>query len=783
MIVSLRCAVLVMGMTFVIAQVVALREFLVVVQGNELYIGIILGNWLLLEAIGSAVLGRIADRSVRPMDLLASLQELIALLLPATLVAIRMNRDLVAVPHWQMVGPVRVWIGSFTALAPLALCLGLQFTVCCRLFTLSCDTYERPAGIVYYLEACGSVGGGVLFTYLLAGRVDSVHTMLLLVVLNAACALLVRGLYRQSAKDRASVGTSNLVECTRYPRIMFLSHVVVCVALLVGAIGLWASPWAAGIEHATARLRLKDLVLTKSADSVYGNVSVYKTGDQVSFFHNGIPALTSPVPDVATAEEFAHLSLLSHPLPKTALCVGGGLGGPLTELLKHPIHDLYYTEIDPLVIRMVEEFSTPLTLRELGDPRVHIHFEDARKFLLTTNLAFDVVLISNVNPSSLLLNRMCTEEFFAMVQRHLRPGGLLCVSVTGSSSYLGQELLLLNKGLISTLRHVFPHVRTIPGESNLIIASRDISVAELTPALLADRLLERRLQAAMVSPEYISFKLDPRKRDWIERSLDEVGSVKRNRDLWPSLVFYKLSHHLVQLHPTSRALFELLERVTWRHVFVALLVLNVPFVVLLLSGRMHRVRALSLSIFTTGCAGMTVETLLIFCFQCLYGYVYQWVGILVASFMAGLAMGAYLSTRSNAHKTTSGYRAFVVVEVVLCAILISMVGLFSSAIVPIRWLDALVSSGIMQSVFVASAVLTGMAVGAEFPLAYKACLFHGSGPSRLAGTLYGLDLAGACLGAVMVGPLLVPLIGSAATLLLTAVMKAVGLLYLIAARS
>jgi len=54
---------LLMGFTFTVTQGL-LRELLVAFFGNELSIGLILGNWLILEAIGSGLLGRLASRSI-----------------------------------------------------------------------------------------------------------------------------------------------------------------------------------------------------------------------------------------------------------------------------------------------------------------------------------------------------------------------------------------------------------------------------------------------------------------------------------------------------------------------------------------------------------------------------------------------------------------------------------------------------------------------------------------------------------------------------------------------
>ena len=48
---------IVLGLSGMIAQIVLLRELLVTYYGNELTIGIILANWLVLEAAGRVRFG------------------------------------------------------------------------------------------------------------------------------------------------------------------------------------------------------------------------------------------------------------------------------------------------------------------------------------------------------------------------------------------------------------------------------------------------------------------------------------------------------------------------------------------------------------------------------------------------------------------------------------------------------------------------------------------------------------------------------------------------------
>ena len=72
-------------------------------------------------------------------------------------------------------------------------------------------------------------------------------------------------------------------------------------------------------------------------NSIYGNVAVIKENEQYTFFSDGIPIITTPVPDITFVEEFVHLPMLFHPGPEEVVVIGAGAGGVVNEILKHPV--------------------------------------------------------------------------------------------------------------------------------------------------------------------------------------------------------------------------------------------------------------------------------------------------------------------------------------------------------------------------------------------------------------------------------------------------------------
>jgi len=130
-----------------------------------------------------------------------------------------------------------------------------------------------------------------------------------------------------------------------------------------------------------------------------------------------------------------------------------------------------------------------------------------------------------------------------------------------------------------------------------------------------------------------------------------------------------------------------------------------------------------------------LEMLLLLAFQAIYGYVYQQLAVIIAAFMAGMALGSWLALRAPARR---GMRTLVYLQV-------------GAAIAPL--LLCAVFGAVTPVLFPVLALLCGMLGGCEFPVASRIC------GGRSPGTLYALDLAGSCAGAVLFSVYLIPVFG------------------------
>lgn len=174
------------------SQIILMREFLIVFYGNELSLGLILASWLIWGAAGSWLLGRIADR-IRPKITFFSLCQLfLSILLPLSILAIRSLKLIIKVLPGEIIAFSPMALSSFIILAPLCSLLAFMFSLGCRVYELKSQTQATKIGMVYSLEAIGSMIGGLLVSFILIRLWHSLQIMVILSLLNILASLLLQ---------------------------------------------------------------------------------------------------------------------------------------------------------------------------------------------------------------------------------------------------------------------------------------------------------------------------------------------------------------------------------------------------------------------------------------------------------------------------------------------------------------------------------------------------------------------------------------------------------------
>ena len=707
------------GFTSTIAQVVLMRELVATFYGNELLFGLVLAAWLAWVAVGSWGLARLAERRQWGTRTFAAGLALAAALFPTQIALVRDVRALLGVTPGAFVefGPMVVAV--VLILAPLCLLGGFLFTLGARLTVEQGST----AGRAYVWESAGAVVGGTLFSFLLIRWLDPFQTTLLVAAVNLTVAL-------QLLKP---------VTCS-------LKRSLICLFLLA----LAALPLGHHLHTATLRWQWSDLAF--AADSPYGRITIQARDGQRVFYENGMLAFET---QGTFPEEVAHFPLLMHPDPRSVLLVGGGVAGDLREILKHPVAGVTYVELDPLLIEAAQAHLPPEDAAVLNDPHVTLILSDGRLYVKMARRTFDVVILDLPEPATGALNRFYTQEFFEEVHAVLNPGGVFALGLPSAENYWSPELARRNASVYHTLHRVFPEVIVLPGEHNFFLASD--APLETDPAVLAGRLTERGIETRWVTPGYIEYIFTTDRFAQVRQELEATTGVRFNRDLTPICYYYDLVLWLSLFYPNLRGAFESTSLVNLWWV-VGLLVLVALLV------RWRRGWAVPFAIAGIGLAEMTLEVVILFAFQVLHGYVYAEVSLIVTAFMAGLALGGAASNRLLAVSGWSARRALVAVQAAVAAYS-GVFPLIISLPIPAPAL-----------VFPLLALLAGYLTGMAFPLAVA--LMRGSA-GRVAGLLYGADLVGGCVGALLAAVLFVPVLGIPQTCVAIALVGLAGLAVLV----
>lgn len=746
-----------MGFTSLTVQTLLIREFLVTFYGNELIIGLLLANWLILEGLGSSIFARWAGRVKKPLIFYILFQILISLYFPLSVFLTRVVKNFFHTTPGEVIGIVPIFLSSFLILLPLSLSDGAQFPFGCRMYS---DFTKKPLesiGKVYIFEALGFIIAGPIFTYLFITRFYSSQIALIIALLN-----FVSGLFLITAEKVGDPAIA--VKSLKKKGFLFF-----LVFLVVLNIYFLFSNFAKQIHFSSVNAQWHNRNVLAYQNSIYGNLCVTKAEGQYTFYSNGIPTITTPYPDITTIEEFVHFALLSHPQPEHVLLIGGGAGGVLAEILKQPVKRVDYTELDPLIIKMVKKYPTELTLRELNDPRVEIKYIDGRRYVRDCLSTYDLVLVNLPVPSTLQLNRFYTIEFFEQAKKILRPGGIFVLPLPGSLSYISAELRNLNGSILRSLKAVYSYVKIIPGDTNLYFASQN--PLNINAQTLVKCLNKRRVVTRLLTPFYLEYRFHQRWLDWYQKSMGDLSRVRKNYDLYPAGVFYELTHWSALVTPALRNFLKFIEKINLK-ILVALILLFTLFQLGLqkVAPSLKKI-VIPYAIFGTGFLGMTFNLVFIFVYQSFYGYAYHHIALLVTAFMVGLTLGGWLMTRriSRGEKSLISFLKLEFALVIFSLLLVPLL-LFLNR--PVGQLNE-----ILSLLFFVLAGISGFLVGSEFPLANK--IYSESREfTRSAGVLYATDLFGAWFGALAVSLCLVPVIGVINTCLILALLKTSSLTFL-----
>ena len=274
---------------------------------------------------------------------------------------------------------------------------------------------------------------------------------------------------------------------------VLLARVVPPLPGLLVAYGRYAATWV-GINQ-----------IIYSAEGITAAVAVSRTPTGVLNYHNAGKVQASSEPqDMKLQRMLGHITTLVPEKPAKVLVIGCGAGVTAGAVSVDPrVTDQTIAEIEPLVPEVVSTYFSEHNFDVIANPKVTIHLDDARHFLLTTDEMFDAVTSDPLDPWVKGAATLYTREFLEEIKAHLNPGGVVTLFVQ-----LYESTDAAVKSEIGTFLEAFPNgaifANTINGQGY-------------------DLVLFGQLGDRPINIDTVQARLDAPEGEPIRRSLAEVG--------------------------------------------------------------------------------------------------------------------------------------------------------------------------------------------------------------------------------------------------------------------
>lgn len=484
--------VIMLGFISIATQIIVLREFLTLFSGNELVIGIILANWMLLTGFG-AYLGKFIGKEKYKDVWNIIILGLLAFLPAITVLVLHLAWYNMFTPG-MMAGITHVFYYSFIILSPFCILSGVLFTQFARLESLL--TNHNKIGEVYAWESMGSLVGGILVNFILIWIASTFQSLFLLMI-----AVVLVTFYFGIKSNR-----------------FVLSGLVLIISFVFGFLFMKTD-----FDKYVRTLAFPSQEVIYSSDSPYGIFAITKHGDQLNYYENNILMASSG--DVISNEESVHFAMVQHKNPENVLVLSGFISGLMQEINEYSVKRVDYVDLNPEIINTARQ-----TLDTGMFQMLNLIENDPVRYLKKNGNRYDVVLINFPQPSTIQLNRYYTQEFFELLKKNLNQDAVISLSMPSSANYLGDKARRLLSIIYKTLKTEFKHVLILPASNDFLIASDSKLNANI-----AQKIEQHNIPTEYVNTYFFDDELIQLRSQQLHKQLDHKVLV--NRDFSP--VFYQ----------------------------------------------------------------------------------------------------------------------------------------------------------------------------------------------------------------------------------------------------
>ncbi|OPX24039.1 MAG: hypothetical protein B1H04_02965 [Planctomycetales bacterium 4484_123] len=772
---------LTLGATSVAAQSIWVRELSLLWFGSELSWGMTLSAWLAGVALGAAGCG-LLSRRIRPAVLATAFALALAGTLGGGLWLLRSVRSLLGTQPGELIPTGQMLALTAAVAGTTGLWVGALFPAGCALAGRAFGAARRTIGVFFLTEALGTLAGGVAFTMWWVERMDAFAISAML----SAALLAMVGAAAAARRDR---------------RAQWLNLCCGLLAVLAGAalVVEVVRGTSDRLERASQQRRWADLF--PSADeantprhlagleSRFGRIDLGELRSQWTLYLNCRPAATFP--NRSALAPWVHLAASQCPRLRRVLIIGQATAELAALCRRYPGVVVESVELDPKVHQVLAAHLRPA-------PPAPSHFADGRHFIKASARRYDLILLAVGDPTSIATARFYSREFFREVAARLTAEGVLAFALAGPAGKLSPQLREYLGSIYQPLREVFADTLWTWSDPTYVFAARRRGVLTANPEELVARYKGHNGPGEFDPDYFLGWRedmLQPRRLRRLRAMLASLPPGSANTDARPIASFLHLLREeqtLLSLEagpagPKRTSLLGLFQRVRLPHALAAMGAIGVLACLAASWQRRGRVPtagvarpAVLFSLATTGLAAIALEIVLLAAFQNLYGLVYSHIALIVAAYMAGVALGSFVHSRRRFPSQQGAWRRLILLDVALllaCGAVPALVQALGAmpagptALLATEWVILVMVAGV--------GLLGGLAV----PLAAGLYGAEGSASTgRVAGAVDAADCLGGAVGGLTCGLILLPLLGAAAACAVYALGKLAAIIALMLGR-
>lgn len=203
-------------------------------------------------------------------------------------------------------------------------------------------------------------------------------------------------------------------------------------------------------------------------------------------------------------EMMTHVPLFAHGNAKKVLIIGGGDGGILREVLKHPeVESVTQVEIDQQVIDMCIQYLPKHSAGAYDNPKANIVIADGVDFVNECTEKFDVIISDSTDPMG-PGEVLFTSRFYQGIKNCLTEEGVF-VAQNGVSFMQTDEVTTTFKRLSPLFRQASFYSGAVPtyvgGIMTFAWATDNLALKEVSKEVIAERFKTSGITTRFYTPE------------------------------------------------------------------------------------------------------------------------------------------------------------------------------------------------------------------------------------------------------------------------------------------